>query len=154
ALEIEAETRAASEPIPYLGQVVLRGLRKQDLVSRGLQPRDFVALAADNERLQIKELATRIHALNEEQQRRLPALLHGLALLQAAAGFLDSAQSDLMTAMGALTDARARARICCNAHRVALEQHNWQAALALMQQAVTLDGKALALFPQDKFEPE
>jgi tetratricopeptide (TPR) repeat protein len=154
ALEIEAETRSAADPIPYLGGIVVRGLRRLQLGARGLQPRDFVALSSEDERQRIKELASRIHALNEDLQRKLPALLHGLALLEATAGFLDSAQSDLMTAVGAVADPHARAKICFNAYRVALEQHNWQAALALLQQAVTLDAKPLALFPQDKFEPE
>jgi tetratricopeptide (TPR) repeat protein len=152
--EIEAETSSADEPILQFGQATSRWLRRHYLGSRPLHTRDFLAIAAPEERQRIKDLAGRVHALGEDQQRRVPALLHGLAVLEAAAGFLDGAQSDLLTAAGVVGQPRARAQVCRNAFRVALEQRNFQAALALLQQAVALVGKSVTPFPQDKFEPE
>src|SRR5262249_18918611 len=152
--QIEAEIRSAEEPILQFGQATIRWLKRHQLTGRLLHSKDFLAIAAPEERQKIKELATRVHALSEEQQRRLPALLHGLALLEAAAGFLDGAQSDLLTAAGVVGQPAARAQVCRNAFRVALEQRNFQAALPLLQQAVAHAGKSAAPFPQDKFEPE
>jgi tetratricopeptide (TPR) repeat protein len=152
--DIEAEIRSADEPVLQFGQATIRWLRRHQLSARPLHTKDFLAIAAPEERQRIKELAARVHALGEEQQRRLPALLHGLALLEAAAGFLDGAQSDLLTAAGVISQPRARAQVCRNAFQVALEQRNFQGALALLQQAVALVGKSAAPFPQDKFEPE
>lgn len=152
--EIEGETRSALEPIAQFGQAIVRGLRRYHLADHPLHAKDFLAIAATEERQRIKELAARVHALSEEEQRRFPALLHGLALLEAAAGFVDGAQSDLLTAAGVNGTPQARASACRDAFRVALEQHNFQAALALLQQAVALAGKTAALIPSDKFEPE
>jgi tetratricopeptide (TPR) repeat protein len=152
--EIEAETAGSDEPILQFGQATSRWLRRYHLGGRPLHTRDFLAIAVPEDRHRIKDLAGRIHALGEERQRRLPALLHGLGVLQAAAGFLDGAQSDLLTAVGVVEQPRARAQVCRNAFRVALEQRNFQAALALLQQAVALVGKSVSPFPQDKFEPE
>jgi tetratricopeptide (TPR) repeat protein len=152
--EIEAETAGSDEPILQFGQATSRWLRRHHLGGRPLHTKDFLAIAAPEERHRVKDLATRVHALGEDQQRRLPVLLHGLGVLEAAAGFLDSAQSDLLTAVGVVEQPRARAQACRNAFRVALEQRNFQAALALLQQAVALVGKSVSPFPQDKFEPE
>lgn len=151
-LDIDTETRTAPEPIPTVGKAVQAALRRYQ-ISRQLRPVDFTALT-DPERHRVKELATRAHAMGLDGQHRWPALLHGLGALEAAAGLLEPAQRDLQTALAATTDPHAQALICHAAYRVALEQHNPQAALPLLQKAIALDGKRLAPFPADKFEPE
>jgi tetratricopeptide (TPR) repeat protein len=152
ALDIEAETAGAPEPIPSVGKAILAALRRYQ-ISRQLRPMDFTALT-EPERQRVKELANRAHALALEGQQRWPALLHGLGALQAAAGLLDAAQKDFQAALAATTDAHAQALICHSAYRVALEQQNLPAALPFLQRAITLDPKRLAPFPAEKFEPE
>ncbi|MBL8793670.1 MAG: tetratricopeptide repeat protein, partial [Planctomycetia bacterium] len=101
-----------------------------------------------------KELAVRIHALNDPLRRKHPALMHGLGLLEAAAGFLEAAQRDLQIAAGGLTDPHLQALVSYNAYRLALEQRDWPLALSWFQRAVQQDPKRFAHFPPDKFEPE
>ncbi len=152
ALDIEAETRSAAEPMPVVGKAILAAIRRYG-ISRQMRPVDFTTMT-EPERQRVKELATRAHSLGLEGNGRWPATLHGLGSLQAAAGLLDAAQRDLQAALAATNDSHAQAVISHTAYRVALEQHNLPAALPLLQKAVTLDGKRLAPFPSDKFEVE
>jgi tetratricopeptide (TPR) repeat protein len=151
-LDIEAETRSAADPMPTVGKAINSALRRYG-VSRQMRPVDFTTMT-EPERQRVKELATRAHSLGLEGNGRWPATLHGIGVLQAAAGLLEGAQRDLQAALAATTDSHAQAVISHTAYRVALEQHNLPAALPLLQKAVTLDGKRLSPFPADKFEVE
>jgi tetratricopeptide (TPR) repeat protein len=154
ALDIEAETRSAPEPMPQLGRAVLRLLRQYRLSGQEVQPLDSLAIPDQDDRQRIKELVVRVHALNDTLRRKHPALMHGLGLLEAAAGFLEAAQRDLQIAAGGLTDPHLQALVSFNAYRLALEQRDWPLALSWLQRAVQQDPKRFAHFPPDKFEPE
>ena len=151
--DIEAETRELPEPWRHLGRLTARALRRHRLhAAPGLL--DGVAISADTDRQRVKDLAARVHALPAEQQRKLPGLMHGLGLLEAAAGQFDAAERDLQTAAAAVTNPPVQGLLCQAVGHVALEAHHWPVALEHLQRAAALDPRTLALFPAEKFEPE
>jgi tetratricopeptide (TPR) repeat protein len=153
-LDIEREMQGRDEEVATLARAVLQALERRGLRHRELRLSDsgMVRGVADRER--IHELVAQSHALDPEQQRSMPALLNGLAMLEAAAGDYEAAHHDFQTAAAAVVDPHALAILEYNAYVAALEQHDWAEALALLERAATLWPERFSPFPLSKYEPE
>ena len=95
------------------------------LLHRELRLADSGVIRGEVGRRQIIELKAQFSALPPEQQRRPPALLNGLALLETAAGDYEAAQHDFHIIAAGATDPHVLAIVSDNEYQVALEQHDW-----------------------------
>jgi serine/threonine protein kinase len=152
-LNLKAEVQQIGPQLKELGQAVLQVLEQHQLQNRALRPGDSLSLHGSGERELVKQLAARYRALPREEQRRLPALLNGLGVLEVAAGEFDAAQRDFQEVASLVDDARAKAEAHYNAYEAALERRDWAAALAALHQAAALDAGRFAPFPLAKYEP-
>jgi hypothetical protein len=152
-LNIKSELRQLGPQIKELGQAVMQVLEQHQLQSRSLRPGDSLSIHSPGERQLVKQLVARYRALPREEQRRLPALLNGLGMLEIAAGEFDEAQRDFQEVATLVEDPRARAEAQANAYEAALEKRAWDEALAAFNQAVALDAARFAPFPLGKYEP-
>jgi hypothetical protein len=84
----------------------------------------------------------------------LPALRHGLGMLEAACGHFSAAQAIFQEVAAQVQTPVARAQIEHNAYLVALEQGEWTAALAALNRAAALDPQRFAPFPLDHYESQ
>jgi len=153
-LDIEREMQGRGEPVQALAQAVLQALERRGLRNRELRLADSGTLRAAADRDRLREMAGHFHALEAEQQRSLPALLNGLAMLQAAAGDYEAAHRDFQAGAAAVSEPRVLAILEFNAYIAALEQRDWAEALALLERAATLWPERFSPFPLSKYEPE
>jgi hypothetical protein len=133
---------------------VLDLARRFDLLHRELRPRDSLSIGNEAERQLVKQVIARYRALPDDDRRRLPDLLNAVGKLEVAAGLFDAARRDFDEAARLSTDEQARAEAHYHAYSAALEQSEWPAALASLQQAAALDPARFAPFPLGKYEPE
>ncbi|MBY0526205.1 MAG: tetratricopeptide repeat protein [Gemmataceae bacterium] len=153
-LDIEREVQGQEGEVLELAEATLTLLTHHRLRHRELTLADSGIIRGEAERQRIKDLSARFQALEPEQQQRLPALLNGLATLEAMAGDYETAHRYLQGATTVVTDPHARAVLDFNAYQVALEQHDWAEALTLLERAVTLWPERFSLFPTSKYEAE
>ncbi len=152
-LNIKTELQQLGPQIKELGQAVLQALEHHQLNSRAVRPGDSLSIHGPGERELVKQLVARYRALPREEQRRLPALLNGLGMLEIAAGEVEEAQRDFREVATLVDDPRARAEAQYNAYEAALERRDWAGALEAFKQAVALDAERFAPFPLTKYEP-
>lgn len=153
-LDLAREARGHGEGIQQLAQAVAELLHEHHLAGRELRLSDSLSLRRESDRHRVRDLLARFHALDAEPQRRLPALVNGLAMLQAAAGDFEAAHRDFQVAAGLVATPHALAILHFNASRVALEQRDWAEALTLWERAVALWPERFSPFPIAKYEAE
>ncbi|MBY0523464.1 MAG: protein kinase [Gemmataceae bacterium] len=153
-LDIKAEVQQQGQQLRELGQAVLQALDQHRLAHREVRPGDSLSIRGDGERQLVHALVKRFRELPHDQQRRLPALLNGLGMLEVAAGDFDAARRDFQEVATLTVDPGARAAARHNAYQAALEQRDWTAALTALQEAVSLDPERYAPFPHGKYEAQ
>jgi hypothetical protein len=89
---------------------------------RVLRPYDSLSFRDFSKRLDVARAVSSVLALPEEVRRRCPALLHGVAGLEAATGEFASAQQHFRQVADLVTDKAAAAEASFNASQMALEQ--------------------------------
>jgi serine/threonine protein kinase len=153
-LNIRAELGQLGPQIQELGQAVLAALEQHRLAGRAVRADDSLSIHSPAERQLVRRLVARYRALPEPEQRRLPALLNGLGMLEIAAGEVEEAQRDFERAAELTPGPRARAEAEYNVYQAALERCDWAAALEAFRHAVSLDPERFAPFPTAKYEVE
>jgi hypothetical protein len=152
-LDIKAEVQRQGQQLQELGQAVLQALEQHRLPRRELRPGDSLSIASDGERQLVRSLMARFRSLSEQERQRVPALLNGLGLLETAAGEFDAARRDFGAVAAIVSDPAAQAAALHNAYLAALEQRQFNEALAALQQAAALAPDRFAPFPTSKYEP-
>jgi TPR repeat protein/tetratricopeptide (TPR) repeat protein len=160
-LDLEAELARLSAA-QQTGLDELRGLMRDVLarldragMQRGaVQAQHSFSLRTEDDRRQVRTLASRYQELPDAQQRAVPALLNGLGKLQVGVGDFASARQSFAAVAQAAPDPASRAEAHHNAYRAALEQQHWDEALAELRQAAALDPKRFAPFPTQRYVPE
>jgi len=152
-LDIDRELDGQKETAKRFAAEVREMLADRGMLRRGLRLTDANTIRDEATRQRIAELRVIFHGLDADKQA-MPAVLNGLAMLEAAAGDYEAAQADLQTAAAAVTEPHALAVIQFNSYRVALEQRDWAEALTLLERATTLWPDHFALLPLEKFEPQ
>jgi tRNA A-37 threonylcarbamoyl transferase component Bud32 len=151
-LDIKSELERQGQQLQELGQAVLQALEQHRLPRRELRPGDSLSISSDGERQLVRSLMARFRSLPEQERQRVPALLNGLGLLETAAGEFDAARRDFGAVAAIVGDPAAQAAALHNAFLAALEQRQFNEALAALQQAVGLAPERFAPFPTSKYE--
>jgi serine/threonine protein kinase len=89
-----------------------------------------------------------------DSPRKYPALRHSLGMLAAACGDFPTAQTLFQEVAAQVQAPVALAQIGHNAYLVALEQGDWTAALASLNQAAALDPGHFAPFPPELYQSQ
>jgi serine/threonine protein kinase len=131
---------------------VMEVQRQIGLLRQELQPTYSFSVRGDAERRLVRAVLERYRELPEETRRGMPVLLGEVGKVKAAAGRFAEARDDFQAAAGALEDPADRARAHFEAYRAALEQREWEEALASLRQSMDLDA-GLAPLPLDRFVP-
>jgi tetratricopeptide (TPR) repeat protein len=152
--DLAAEAAEAGESAPTLAEGVARLLKQYQLPERALRPGDTASINSLDDRHRVRELADRIHALSGERKRRLPSLLHALAILEVAANEQEVAQQDFQAVTEMLREPKSLAAVYHNAYHTALERRDWAEALRFWKEAASLDPEQYAGFPLGVYLPE
>src|SRR5262249_13917714 len=155
-LDIKQEMRQQNQQVRDLAQEVLKALEQNRLSQeRLLRPSDSLSTRSDGERALVKALVARYRSMSPDQRRGLPALLNAVAKLEVASGEFEAAQRDFKTVAALVPGApSAQAEAHYNEYQAALEQGQWDDALAAIRKAAQLDPDRFAPFPFSKFEPK
>ena len=154
ALDLTIDTDPVTVPAAELARTIPHHLNKYGLLGRELRPGDCCVIRTEADVLAVRRCMEQFAALEADQQRSLPALLNGLALLEAAAAEYAAARQDFVNVADLVTEPAARAEACHNAYVAGLEEGDWDEALANLREAAGLDPERFAPFPMAKFEPE
>jgi tRNA A-37 threonylcarbamoyl transferase component Bud32 len=128
-------------------------LQRQGMQQGELSPRHSFSIRGDLEKQAVKMLLDRLRQLPASQQQNMPAALNGLAKLLHSTGDLPEAEKLFAQASAQVgADVSAAAEIHYNEYRTALEQRDWDAALAKLNEAVRLDPARFAPFPMEKYQ--
>jgi tetratricopeptide (TPR) repeat protein len=153
-LDLGIEQKQLGPVLQPLARDVMALLGAVNLHQRALGVVDLLAVPDEEERRRIQQLAARFRNASEEQRRQAPALLNGLAKLEALAGDFEQALRDFQLVAALTSDPRAQAEAHANTYQVALERRAWPDALAALTRAAALDADRFAPFPLAKYEPE
>ena len=154
ALDIRAETPKLGAALQALAEEAVHLLRRRGLLHRELRGPDCCAVVDPEEQGQIERLMPRFRAAPDEERRKAPALLNGIAKLEAAAGNFDLAYRAFTTVGNHVVDPLGQAEAFANVYQVALERKQWSEALAALRRAAARDPERFAPFPITKYEPE
>jgi serine/threonine protein kinase len=152
---VDAE-RAAQGPErrPLYDEVVRLSVRLDRLHERGLRGGDSLSLAGEEERSAVRRLASLYRALPDDERRRLPGLLWGLAKLEVAAGDYPAAGADFASLAATAPKPGLQAEAHAGAFHAALERRDWPAAREALLNAAALDPARHAPFPLDKYQAD
>jgi tetratricopeptide (TPR) repeat protein len=153
-LSIDREVQGQPESLQELAAEVRQLLTQNQLLDRELRLADSGSIRSAPVRQRVIELKTQFNALEPEQQKQLPALRYGLAMLETASADFDTAQHDFQSIAAGTTNSRVLAIVSFNQYHVALEQRDWAEALSFLERAATLWPEQLSPFPLTKYEPE
>jgi predicted Zn finger-like uncharacterized protein len=133
----------------------VQGRLGQAGMQRGeVKPQHSFSIRGEDERRAIKALLDRFRQLPAEQQVLVPALLNGLGKLQIGTGDFGGARQTFAVVAESVQGPSDKAEAHYNAYRAALEQKQWDEALAAIQQAETCDPRRFAPFPLHRYEPQ
>jgi formylglycine-generating enzyme required for sulfatase activity/serine/threonine protein kinase len=133
---------------------VLKRLTEAGMQRGEVRPTHSCSIQGEDERRAVKALLGHFRALPPEDQGRVPALLNGLGKLQVGAGDFAAARRTFDQAASATPDRRAKAEARYNAYRAALEERQWDQALAALTDAATLDPRRFEPFPLRRYQPQ
>jgi tetratricopeptide (TPR) repeat protein len=137
-----------------LMRLVTDMLRQVQMDARPLRPGDSRSLQTDHERGKVQALVRQYRSLPESQRQATPALLNGLGKLQVAAGDFEGARRDFAAAAAAATDPGEQAEAYFNAYQAAIEEGEYDDALAALREALARDPDRFAPFPLDEYAPQ
>jgi tetratricopeptide (TPR) repeat protein len=136
----------------HLQEIALRLLDLAGIPRGQLRLQDSLCIR-EEERPAVRALVVRFRQLPVEEQRRLPALLNRLGKLQVGSGDFEEAGQSFTEAADRTPEAADRAETKYNAYLAALEDQNWDEALAAIKEAASLDPQRFAPFPLHRYEP-
>jgi hypothetical protein len=155
-LDIQAEMkrqRPGHEELLRLMQAVAELLERAGMQRGKVRPHHSLSIRTEEEHQAVKLLLDRFRQLPAEQRQGVPALLNGLGKLLLGTGHYSQAQAAFTAVAQRVTDDAARAEASYNAYRAALEQKQWDAALAAILQAAQLDRRRFEPFPLLRYQP-
>jgi serine/threonine protein kinase len=152
-LDVHEELAQRGKQSQDVYDAVLALQKRFDLMQSDVRPRDSLSIRSDGERKLVREVIARYRNLPQEQRDELPALLNAVGKLEVASGSFEEAGQDFAAVATLVKDPKARAEAHANAYRAALEAHDWDVALAELQQALLLDASSHAPFPLAKYQP-
>ena len=132
---------------------VLSHLAQAGMARGEVRPGHSCSIRGEDERRAVKALLTRFRQLPAEEQRQAPALLNGLGKLQVGAGDFAEARQTFTAVVRTVGDPSGKAEASFNAYRAALEDKQWDAALAALREAASHDPQRFAPFPLHRYEP-
>ena len=160
-LDLQSELqRLGGQHLANAGEVrslleqVLSHLAQAGMARGEVRPGNSCSIRGEDERRAVKALLARFRRLPAEEQRRAPALLNGLGKLQVGAGDFAEARQTFTEVVRAVGDPSDKAEASYNAYRAALEEKQWDAALAALREAGSLDPQRFAPFPLHRYEPK
>ncbi len=152
-LDLKAELQRQGRQQEEFFKSVMQALEQHRLEQRQLTARAGQSISNEGDRRQVQRLLDGYRALPEEQRKRMPALLHALAMLKVGVGDFDAARRDFRDVAEMVPVSPARADALVNEYFTALEQQDWDGALAALKQAIDADPKRFAPFRLDRYEP-
>jgi formylglycine-generating enzyme required for sulfatase activity/tRNA A-37 threonylcarbamoyl transferase component Bud32 len=155
-LDIQAEMkrqRTGSEEVRLLLEEVADHLARAGMQHGEVRPQHSLSIRTEEEHQAVKLLLERFRQLPAEQQQGVPALLNGLGKLLLGTGHYAQAQAAFTAVAQRATVDKARAEAFYNAYRSALEQKQWDAALAAILQAARFDQRRFEPFPLLRYQP-
>jgi formylglycine-generating enzyme required for sulfatase activity/tetratricopeptide (TPR) repeat protein len=145
---------AGVDELRRLMTTVLDLLGRSGMQRGEVKPHHSLSIRGAEERHVVRHLLDRFRRLPPESRERVPALLNGLGKLQLGAGDFEEARRTFaeVAAVVAVPADQAEARY--NAYRAALEERDYDDALAALTEAATLDPKRFAPFPMSRYQPQ
>jgi formylglycine-generating enzyme required for sulfatase activity/tRNA A-37 threonylcarbamoyl transferase component Bud32 len=143
---------AHAAELRQLMQEALAHLHRGGMQSGEVRPQHSLSIRGDDERRAVKQLLARFRRLPAEQQKEVPALLNGLGKLQIGTGEFAAARQTFAEVARTVADAPSQAEAHFNAYLAALEQGQWDDALAALRAATALDPQRFAPFPFQRYE--
>jgi len=160
-LDLQAELQglaglhlANAGEVRTLLEQVLSHLAQAGMARGEVRPGNSCSIRGEDERRAVKVLLARFRRLPAEEQRRAPALLNGLGKLQVGAGDFAEARQTFTEVVRVVGDPSDKAEASYNAYRAALEEKQWDAALAALREAGSHDPQRFAPFPLHRYEPK
>ncbi len=144
---------AKAEEVRSLLEQVLDNLMRAGMQRGEVRPQHSFSIRGEDERLAVKALLARFRRLPAADQKKVPALLNGLGKLQLGAGDFAEAAQTFAEVVAVVPDPSGKAEASFNAYRVALEEKKYDAALAALRQAASLDAGRFAPFLLHRYEP-
>ncbi len=127
---------------------------QQANMQRGeVKPHHSMSIRNDDERRAVRDLLQRYRQLPVEQQQQTPALRNGIGKLQLGAGDFAGARESFDEVTTCVADPTSKAEAAYNSYRAALEQKQWEPALASLLQAVQARPERFSPFPLQRYEP-
>jgi hypothetical protein len=151
---VSKQNLADADEVRRLMQAVLNRVGEVGMQKGEVKPNHSFTIRNEGERDAVKQLLAHFRQMPVAQQRQLPALLNGLGKLQIGSGDFHGAGQTFLAVAESAGDKAAQAEAYYNAYRAALEEKKWNAAIAAIEKAVTLDKQRFALFPLTRYEPK
>jgi len=132
---------------------VLTHLNRAGMQQGEIRPGNSCSIRGEDERRAVKALLARFRQIPPTEQGKVPALLNGLGKLQMGTGDFAEARQTFAQVAQIVGDSSGKAAASYNAHRAALEEKKWDAALTALRAASLHDPQRFAPFPLHRYEP-